>query len=179
MNGKAYVTVLGTGLAAALVLLGCSRGLAGTAAANAQAEREEMLAALLPGGAPFAEESYTGEDENITAVYAGTGGYVIETVTAGYAGDIALLVGVDTAGRITGAVVRDMCETFGLGQTALNGRFLSLAMGRSGELTVGEDGLDAITGATVTSKALVKGLNSAMGYVTGADVNSGATEWGG
>ena len=39
--------------------------------------------------------------------------------------------------------------------------------------------VDAITGATVTSKAIVRCVNSAVGYVTGADTSSGATSWGG
>jgi len=50
-------------------------------------------------------------------------------------------------------------------------------LGTSGEAAVGED-IDAITGATVTSKAVTKAVNSACAFVTGADVSSSATEWG-
>ena len=51
---------------------------------------------------------------------------MIETVTAGYAGDITMLVGVHNDGSIAGLVVRDMQETFGLGMGALsNVDFLS------------------------------------------------------
>ena len=39
--------------------------------------------------------------------------------------------------------------------------------------------VDGITGATVTSKAIARSVNSAVGYVTGADVVSSATTWGG
>ena len=39
--------------------------------------------------------------------------------------------------------------------------------------------VDAITGATVTSKAIARSVNSAVAYVTGADVASAATSWGG
>ena len=45
-------------------------------------------------------------------------------------------------------------------------------------LTVGEN-VDGVTGATVTSKGVVKAVNSAKAFVTGADVSSSATEWGG
>ncbi len=104
---------------------------------------------------------------------------MVETVTEGYGGPITLLTGVEQSGRITGAVVWDMEETWGLGSRALTDpAFLAQAVGRRGELTVGEE-LDALTGATVTSKALARGLNSAWGYVTGADANTAATEWGG
>ena len=52
--------------------------------------------------------------------------------------------------------------------------------GATGEETTGEETyVDAITGATVTSKAIARCVNSAVGYVTGADVESGATSWGG
>ena len=39
--------------------------------------------------------------------------------------------------------------------------------------------VDGITGATVTSKAIARSVNSAVGFVTGADVSSSATTWGG
>ena len=43
----------------------------------------------------------------------------------------------------------------------------------------GEGEIDALTGATVTSKAVTRAVNSAAAFVTGADVSSGATEWEG
>jgi hypothetical protein len=39
--------------------------------------------------------------------------------------------------------------------------------------------VDAITGATVTSKAIARSINSAVAVVTGADTASSATTWGG
>ena len=39
--------------------------------------------------------------------------------------------------------------------------------------------VDGITGATVSSKAVVRCVNSAVAYVTGADAVSSATTWGG
>ena len=39
--------------------------------------------------------------------------------------------------------------------------------------------VDALTGATVTSKAIVRCVNSAVAFVTGADTESAATSWGG
>ena len=56
--------------------------------------------------------------------------------------------------------------------------FSPSSSGAGGELAVG-DNVDALTGATVTSKAVVKAVNSASAFVTGADVSSSATEWGG
>ena len=75
-------------------------------------------------------------------------------------------------------VVRQMEETFGLGgRAASDTGFLAQFLGTAGDAAVGEN-VDALTGATVTSKAITKGINSAAAFVTGADVSSGATEWG-
>ena len=71
------------------------------------------------------------------------------------------------------------CIIDGLGAKALTDhRFLSQMLNTSGEAEVGTN-VDAISGATVTSKAVVRSVNSAVAFVTGADVSSGATSWGG
>ena len=180
MKGKKnfFAALAATG-AAAVMLFGLSAVLAPMAQRSAEAERSEMMALLLPGSDTFTPEAYSGEDPSITAVYQGDGGYVVETTTGGYVGDVTLLVGVSSGGKVTGVVVRDMEETWGLGARALRDtEFLSQFLGTSGEAAVGED-VDAMTGATVTSKAIARGVNAAVGFVTGADVTSGATEWGG
>ena len=165
--------------AAFLILLALSTALAPLGAENGAAEQESIFQTLLPGGGPYVEESYSGEDVNISKIYRGTTGYIVETVTSGYAGDITMLVAVDLQGAVVGAVVRDMEETFGLGMEALSdAEFLSQLVWSQGDLTVGET-MDAITGATVTSRAVANAVNSASAFVTGADVSSGATEWGG
>ena len=153
--------------------------LAPVAQHNAEAECNEMMMQLLPGSTAFEVEAYSGEDESIKAVFKADHGYIIETVTAGYAGDITMLVGVNNDGVVTGVVMRNMEETYGLGANALHDTaFLGQFLGTDGEATVGET-IDALTGATVTSKAITRGVNAAAGFVTGADVTSSATEWEG
>nr|WP_317324936.1 FMN-binding protein [uncultured Flavonifractor sp.] len=179
MKQKSFMWTVGVLAAAFLILLGLSAALAPVEAERAAAEQEAMFETLLPGGGPFEEEPYSGEDANISRIYRGATGYVVETVTSGYAGDITMLVAVDFQGTVVGAVVRDMEETFGLGMEALSdAEFLSQLVWSRGGLTVGEN-VDALTGATVTSRAVVNAANSASAFVTGADVSSGATEWGG
>lgn len=165
-------------LLAAVLLLALTLGLSGVTNANAQQEHLNILRILLPGSSSFTLEPYSGEDENICSVHKGETGFVIETVTSGYAGEITLLVGVSSEGSVTGLVVRDMSETFGLGANALTDTdFLAQFLNVSEEVEIG-DGVDALTGATVTSKAIARGVNSAVAYVTGADISSGATSWG-
>ncbi len=161
-----------------VILFGVSKGTESIALANVQKERNEMLRTLLPGSTSFTEEVYNGDDASIKAVYKAENGSVIMTSVYGYAGDIILLVGVDTAGIVTGLVVREMSETYGLGANALTDEeFLTQFLGTSGEAQIGST-VDAMSGATVTSKAVAKGVNAAVGYMTGVDTTSGATTWG-
>ena len=187
-------------LSLALVLLAVTLGLNGFATANAQEAHLTMLQTLLPGSSEFTLEPYSGEDANIRSVHKGENGFVIETVTYGYADDITMFIGVNNDGRITGLVVYEMHETYGLGAQGLTDvDFLAQFLNGTGEFAVATEGadafsgatgtatessgdatdVDALTGATVTSKAIVRGINSAIAYVTGADVTSGATSWGG
>jgi Na+-translocating ferredoxin:NAD+ oxidoreductase RnfG subunit len=161
------------------MLLCMSFGLNKIAVANAQAEHQKIMETILPGSKVFTVEPYAGDDANIRSVHKGETGFVVETVTYGYAGDITMLIGVTNEGKVTGLVVRDMSDTLGLGGNALTDHeFLAQFLNTSGEAEVGTN-IDAISGATVTSKAITRSINSAVAYVTGADTDSGATAWGG
>ena len=164
-------------LVSAGVLFGATAALEGTAKANIEKDRQYVMEHLLPGCTEFSEELYEGEDTNIVSVHKGNEGYVVETKVAGYIDEMTVMVGVDNEGAVTGLVVMDMAETFGLGQDSLTDvDFLSQFLGTKGNVEIGVD-VDAISGATVTSKALAKAVNSASAYVTGADISSSATEW--
>ena len=185
---------------AAALLLGLCVGLDGMAVRNAEQYHLKLMQTLLPGATEFTLEPYAGEDANIRSVHKSDIGFVVETVTYGYAGEITMLVGVNNAGKVTGLVVSKAHETFGLGGKALTDHvFLSQFLNKSGSFEVAAAGadafsgataeaaptegdavsVDAITGATVTSKAVVRCVNSAVAYVTGADAVTEATSWGG
>lgn len=195
---KQLLTPLAAILVCTLLLLAVTAGLNGITAQRANETHLKMLETLLPGSTQFTREAYSGEDENIVSVHKGETGYVVETTTYGYAGNIILLVGVANDGTVTGLVVADAHETPGLGNNALTDTdFLAQFLNKSGEFSVKTTGsdafsgatgtvasadameVDALTGATVTSKAVVRCVNSAIAYVTGADVVSSATSWGG
>ena len=168
-------------------LLACAAlALAGTAAAtqpliDTRRELEQLntMRALLPGSKDFVPASVSDEDELVLAAYRSERGYIVETSADGYAKPIRLWVGVDHSGRITGVTIRSMAETAGLGQAALrDAAFLSQFLHTSGNAAAGEN-VEAISGATVTTKAIAKAVNAASAYVTGAELVSGATEWGG
>lgn len=178
MKKSVFLPIITLVLAAA-VLFGLTFGLKGVASANAQKEHLKMMQTLLPGSETFTVVPYTGEDANIRRVHQAENGFVIEVATQGYADEIVMMVGVSSDGKVKGLVVRDIHETYGLGNEALtNWQYLAQYLNTEGEAKVGEN-VDAITGATVTSKAITRCVNSAVAYVTGSDADSGATSWGG
>ena len=177
--GKHWWIPIAVIFVAAVVLLGVFNLTLGLRQENRQQELQEKMQTILPGSSEFVEEEYTGDDANIAYVYKGETGYVIGTQTQGYAGPIAMLIGVSNDGYVTGLQVRQMEETFGLGAEALTDwGFLAQFLRTEGDAVVGQN-IDAISGATVTSKAITRSVNSAVAYVTGTDVDSGATSWGG
>lgn len=193
---KIIITIL----VVALVLFGTSFALQGTAAKKAQEEHLWLMQTLLPGSENFTAETYSGEDANIVSVHKAENGFVVETKVYGYADYIRMMTAVNNDGKVTGLVVLEAHETVGLGNEALTDHvFLKQFLNASGSFEVATHGADAfssatgttesadgetvevdgITGATVTSKAIAKSVNSAVAYVTGADVASSATTWGG
>lgn len=162
-------------LLAAALLFGLSIGMNGIAKANAEKEHMKLLQTLLPDSKTFYIEPHDGADEIIQSVHKGETGFVIETRTAGYAGDITMMIAVSTEGKVVGLRVMNMSETYGLGWTALtDADFLGQFLNTSGDAEVGTN-VDAVSGATVTSKAIARSVNAAVAYVTGADVGSSAT----
>jgi len=194
---KTFFLPLVTIVLAAALLLGLSFGFKGITEANAQNVHVKLMQTLLPGSSEFTVVPYSGDDTNIRSVHKGETGFIIETVTYGYAGEITMFIGVSKDGRVTGLTVADMQETFGLGANALNDHaFLKQFLNTDGGVAIGVQAdafsgatgdsgaetdtyVDGISGATVTSKAIARCVNSAVAYVTGADVSSGATSWGG
>ncbi len=94
-------------------------------------------------------------------------GYVFSTSAKGYGGDIAVMVGVKADGTVAGVNILSISETAGLGMNAKNEAFLSQFLGKSGEIGVLKNGsseteIQALTGATITSKAMASAVNQAL-----------------
>lgn len=107
----------------------------------------------------------------VTAAYeAKDGGEVIghafKVVASGSQGNIEMIVGVDTEGAVTGVSVVDHSETSGIGTRVVENEngVLTQFQGKTSAdmpLTVGTN-VDAITGATVTSRGITAGVNGAL-----------------
>lgn len=98
-------------------------------------------------------------------------GYVINVTTHdGYGGDIALMLGVKTDGTVNGISILEISETPGLGMQAESVLVPQFA-GRTAESftytksgAVADNEIDAISGATVTTKAVVNAVNTGLFY---------------
>ena len=169
---------------AAALLLGLCVGLDGMAVRNAEQYHLKLMQTLLPGATEFTLEPYAGEDAAIRSVHKSDIGFVVETVTYGYAGEITMLVGVNNAGKVTGLVVSKAHETFGLGGKALTDHvFLSQFLNKSGSFEVATAGADAFSGATAGADAFsgataeaapAEGEAVSVDAITGATVTSKA-----
>lgn len=128
----------------------------------------EARSEVLPGTSDFTE--INGEfSEGINSVFKGSNGegIAVEVITKGYGGDMKLMVGIDPQGKITGVKVVSASETAGVGAKVYEKNFLDLFNGRSGQLKAVKTGataddIQAISGATVSSKAVTAGVNVAQ-----------------
>ena len=113
-------------------------------------------------------EEIPAEKEGIVAAYkADDLGYVIRVKTGGFGGDIDMMVGISLEGKLTGISIISHSETASLGANCTREDWRSQFVGRSGTLAVEKDGgdIDSLTGATVTSRAVTKGINLALEFV--------------
>ncbi len=116
-------------------------------------------------------------------------GAAVESTTGGFAGDLKVLVGFDTEGKILGYTILQSSETPGLGakadkwfQKGGKGDVIGKSVGE-GNLHVSKDdksgnAIDAITASTITSRAFLKAINQAYAVYTkkAVDGNSGASK---
>lgn len=98
-------------------------------------------------------------------------GYAIKVVASGSQGSIEMMVGVDAEGVVTGVSIVKNSETSGIGSKVMDNEptangvgVLSQFEGKSaadGALSVGSN-VDAISGATVSTKGVTAGVNAAL-----------------
>lgn len=137
-------------------------------AENSVIKENSSRSVVLPQAKEFSEVT---ELENGVSYCAGKdgemlAGYVFTSSAKGYGGDVTVMTGMDINGVITGIEILSHDETPGLGANSTKPEFKERFVGKSGELTVNKtsnDGQDvqAITAATITSKAVVSAVNAA------------------
>ncbi|WBW97160.1 RnfABCDGE type electron transport complex subunit G [Oceanirhabdus sp. W0125-5] len=99
-------------------------------------------------------------------------GYAIKVSPKGYSGAVEIMVGIYTDGTIGGIKILSHSETPGLGANApkpqFSGQFTNKSTNKELEVVKGsastENQIEAITGATITSRAVVNGVNDAVEF---------------
>lgn len=106
---------------------------------------------------------------------AGEDGYVVTTTDKeGYGGDIQVTVGITADGTVNGISILSISETAGLGMKAAEPAFYEQYEGKQTEsFYVSKDGgsgepIDALSGATITSRAMTGAVNAALAYYQNA-----------
>ena len=167
----AWIVLTVISLVAALALGATYNGtkdrIATQEAEKAVAVRQE----LLPAAADF--KLLTAEDE--TEVYQGLDangasvGYVSVGTVTGFGGPVEVTVGMDDEGTIAGVRVggSNFSETAGLGAKSKEPAFYEQFAGMVYPVDLTKNGgeVDAITAATITSSAVVRGVNDTAKYI--------------
>lgn len=119
------------------------------------------------------------------AVLAGhEDGVAVEAAVDGFGGQFRVMVGFDAEGNILGYEILEHQETPGLGSHMTHWFKNADKPGqniigrKAGNLTVSKDGgdVDAITAATISSRAFLKAVNQAYAEQFGAEAHTGASQ---
>jgi hypothetical protein len=181
---KLTVTLLVTCIIVA-GLLGLVNGVtAGPIAQINQQKTEQAMAEVVSDPSSFqavaelpqaAVDAATAAGGTLTELYDGQGaGYVLKVVASGSQGNIEMMVGVDGDGVVTGVSIVDNSETAGIGSKVMENEPLASGTGvldqfagksaADGTLAVGTN-VEAITGATVSTRGVTTGVNAALAAV--------------
>ncbi|MDR1532457.1 MAG: FMN-binding protein [Clostridiales bacterium] len=141
---------------------------------------QQALAEASAIGAVFGAADDTSQEVSVPAsspvsraleVYGGGTllGYAFFTSPSGYGGAVDIMVGVNAGGAVVGVQILQHAETPGLGANAVNAAYTDQYKGKTGDLIVtkaspGENEIQAITSATITSAAVTKGVNDALSF---------------
>ena len=151
--------------------------IAANAAQKAAESRKKVLAAQ--------EYKPLDKDGNVYGAYDENGqrlGVVVTTVSSGYGGKIEVMTGIKADCEISGVNILSMEETPGLGARGKEDSFLKQYKGHNdSRLAVSKDGgeINALSGATITSRAITKAVNEAveisksyLGTVSASDISA-------
>ena len=136
----------------------------------AEQTKTNAMQAVLPADSYEAVELGDEAPADIDEAYtAADGGWVVQVTETGSQGAVTMMVGVDKDLACTGISITKSSETAGLGaiasqQSDAGEAFRSQFVGQTGTVAVTKDGgtINALTGATITSRAVSTGVTAAI-----------------
>ena len=164
------VTLLIICAVVALALAGANAITAKKIAENKERKTVQALQQVLEGATEFKEIPFVDDKGTVSKVYEAAGvGYAVEVVPSGFGGDITMMVGVSPEGEVLGISIISHAETPGLGAVAAantdkGASFREQFEGLLGGIAIGdgEGQIEALAGATISSQAIVDGVNAAV-----------------
>lgn len=97
---------------------------------------------------------------------AGDAGYIVEVAPSGYGGEIKMMIAFSTDLKVLNIKVLEHAETSGIGTRVVGDEaYLNKYVGKNAR---NPEGVDAVSGATISSKAVLSGVNNAMNLITSA-----------
>lgn len=176
------VTLLAICAVVALALAGVNSITKDKIAAVKAEKTQKAISEVLPGVVMVKEVAFTDATGLVNKVYksdlslssdsSSAFGYAVEVTPAGFGGEITMMVGVDSTGKVLGISIISHTETAGLGavagaNSAKGQAFRDSFIGLFGSVAPSKDGgeADTITGATITSRAICDGVNAAVACV--------------
>lgn len=158
-------------IAAAIVLAG-NRLIADRIQRQSAEALNAAIAPAMPQAASFEALDVRDGRYDLDAAYAArdaagaTVGYVGKATVTGYGGPVEVTTGVGLDGAITGVIVggEGFAETQGLGALTRERAFTDQFVGKTPQIALGEDGVDTVSGASTTSRAVVSGVNRVANY---------------
>ena len=168
---KLSVTLLLITAITAAALAGVNAMTKDKIAAAKEAKTNQAILTLFPGSTDIrslAAAEYTDTTGTVKQVFTTDNGLALEVHPSGFGGEITLMVGIRQDRSIVGIQVISHTETPGLGAVAaannaagetFRNSFTELPAGTS-SVTVTD--IDALSGATITSQAIVDGVNAAL-----------------
>lgn len=169
---KLFIVAGMTGL-----LLGAAHAItADPIAAQQKKTKDQAMVEILPAAKVFSLSDVK-TSGNIVEVNEGKDGtevkgYAVTVTSKGYAGAINIMVGISTEGKIVGIKILSMSETPGLGakasEPAFSGQYNGKSLDKPLEVVkipvANPNEIQAITGSTITSKAVTVGVNQAVEF---------------
>lgn len=136
---------------------------------NERIAQQSAMKAVLPEAENFEMlDASLDETSTVVEIYdAGDAGVAVKVAPTGYGGKISMIVGIDNEFCVTGIEIISQSETAGLGAKCTSDDFKGQFAGKTENLVVVKNGavgnqVDAISSATITSKAVTLGVNDAI-----------------
>lgn len=183
---KNFQTIIKTGFIlfcvtaiAALLLAMVNRATAPVIEINQQKRTQEAMKVVMSDADSF--DKTTADGEGISEVYIAKNssgkemGKCVVSEANGYGGAVQILVGIDIDNKVTGIQIMSHAETPGLGANATKPEFYKQYNGKTFGIGVAKQNpkgneIQAMSGATITSKAVTDAVNLALEFARGGDM---------